>query len=301
MAGPACGVSGTFVHRYINPITRPVAKKLPTFAILTTVGARPDVHTERRSRLPARQRLLLLPHLWVGRAVGKNILATASCSIETGGRVVELVEPELITDPELRPAPPYVRFVERRIVRGGSRSVLGGDAERVDRRVDLYGRERGLRRHEIGDPDRVVAAGESIVEEQHRIALWVWGTNEVCHQVVTLTFAGSARVSRIDRSSVLRGALLVVMSLQGFFGCWALGKCEDWGSPVLRPRRVYMPSRFVLRPELVLAALFGRTGRQLRGRRAKISQPPPASTEGNSSTFRKNARSRSASAVKITA
>jgi hypothetical protein len=45
----------------------------------------------------------------------KNILATGSCSIETRGRVIELVEPELITDPELRPAPPHVRFVERRI------------------------------------------------------------------------------------------------------------------------------------------------------------------------------------------
>jgi hypothetical protein len=38
-----------------------------------------------------------------------------SCSLETRGRVVELVEPTLITDPELRPAPPHVRFVERRI------------------------------------------------------------------------------------------------------------------------------------------------------------------------------------------
>jgi hypothetical protein len=28
---------------------------------------------------------------------------------------VKLVEPELITDPELRPAPPPVRFVEKRI------------------------------------------------------------------------------------------------------------------------------------------------------------------------------------------
>jgi hypothetical protein len=45
----------------------------------------------------------------------KNILATGSCTIETRGRIVELVEPELITDPELRPAPPPVRFVERRI------------------------------------------------------------------------------------------------------------------------------------------------------------------------------------------
>ena len=45
----------------------------------------------------------------------KNVLATESCSIQTRGRVVELLEPELITDPELRPAPPHVRFVERRI------------------------------------------------------------------------------------------------------------------------------------------------------------------------------------------
>jgi hypothetical protein len=30
-------------------------------------------------------------------------------------RVVELVEPELVTDPKLGPAPPHVRFVERRI------------------------------------------------------------------------------------------------------------------------------------------------------------------------------------------
>jgi hypothetical protein len=45
----------------------------------------------------------------------KNFLAAGSCSIETCGRIVELVEPELITDPELRPAPPHVRLVERRI------------------------------------------------------------------------------------------------------------------------------------------------------------------------------------------
>jgi hypothetical protein len=43
------------------------------------------------------------------------VLAIGSCSLETRGQVVELVEPELITDPELRPAPRVVRFVERRI------------------------------------------------------------------------------------------------------------------------------------------------------------------------------------------
>ena len=45
----------------------------------------------------------------------KNVLAVGSCSIETRGRTVELTEPKLITDPDLRPAPPPVRFIERRI------------------------------------------------------------------------------------------------------------------------------------------------------------------------------------------
>ena len=46
----------------------------------------------------------------------QNILAAGSCSIESRGRVMELIEPELITDPELRPAPPVARFIERHLV-----------------------------------------------------------------------------------------------------------------------------------------------------------------------------------------
>ncbi len=104
------------VHRYINPITRPFAKRLPAFAILTYQGRK----TGRTYRTPINvfrrgdEYYFFLTYgsdvQWV-----KNILATGSCSIETRGRVVELVEPELITDPELRPAPPHVRFIERRI------------------------------------------------------------------------------------------------------------------------------------------------------------------------------------------
>ena len=59
---------------------------------------------------PRQARPAFLATQWV-----KNVLAAGSCSIETRGRVVELVEPELVTDPELRPAPPHVRFVEGRI------------------------------------------------------------------------------------------------------------------------------------------------------------------------------------------
>jgi deazaflavin-dependent oxidoreductase (nitroreductase family) len=45
----------------------------------------------------------------------KNVLAAGSCSIETRRQVVELVEPELVTDSELRPAPAPVRLIEQRI------------------------------------------------------------------------------------------------------------------------------------------------------------------------------------------
>jgi deazaflavin-dependent oxidoreductase (nitroreductase family) len=104
------------VNRYINPITRPVAKKLPTFAILTHRGRK----TGRTYRTPVnvfRRGNDYFFFLTYGSDVQwvKNVLATGSCSIETRSRVVELVEPELITDPKLRPAPPHVRFVERRI------------------------------------------------------------------------------------------------------------------------------------------------------------------------------------------
>lgn len=104
------------VNRYVNPVTRPVAKKLPSCAILTHRGR----NTGRTYRTPVNvfqrgsEYFFFLTYgsdvQWV-----KNVVANGFCSIETRGRVVELVEPRLITDPELRPAPPHVRFVERRI------------------------------------------------------------------------------------------------------------------------------------------------------------------------------------------
>jgi len=104
------------VRRYVNPVTRPLAKRLPTFAVLT--------HRGRKSGRTYRTPINVFQrgddyffYLTYGSDVQwvKNVLASRSCSIETRGRVVELVEPELITDPDLRPAPPHVRFVEGKI------------------------------------------------------------------------------------------------------------------------------------------------------------------------------------------
>jgi deazaflavin-dependent oxidoreductase (nitroreductase family) len=105
-----------YVNRYLNPVTRPLARRLPSFAILTHRGRtsgrtyRTPINVFRRGD----SYIFLLTYgsdvQWV-----KNVLASGSCSIETRGRVIKLVEPELITDPELRPAPPLARFIERHV------------------------------------------------------------------------------------------------------------------------------------------------------------------------------------------
>ncbi len=104
------------VGRYLNPVTKPFARRLPGFAILTHRGRksgrlyRTPVNVFRRGD----DYFFFLTYGSASQWV-KNTLASGSCSIETRGRVVELVEPQLVTDPDLRPAPPLVRFLERRI------------------------------------------------------------------------------------------------------------------------------------------------------------------------------------------
>ncbi len=103
-------------NRYLNRLTRPLARRLPGFAILTHTGRT----TGRAYTTPVnvfRRGDAYVVFLTYGSDVQwvKNVLASGSCSIETRGRIVELVEPELVTDPDLRPAPAAVRLVERRL------------------------------------------------------------------------------------------------------------------------------------------------------------------------------------------
>ena len=105
-----------YVNRYLNPVTRPLARRLPSFAILTHRG-RTSGRTYRTPINVFRRGDTYIFLLTYGSDVQwvKNVLASGSCSIETRGRVIKLVEPELITDPELRPAPPLARFLERHV------------------------------------------------------------------------------------------------------------------------------------------------------------------------------------------
>jgi deazaflavin-dependent oxidoreductase (nitroreductase family) len=102
--------------RYVNPVMRRVVRKLPGFGLVTFTGRK----TGRTYRTPInvfRRGETYLFFLTYGADAQwvKNVLAAGSCSLETRGRVVNLVDPELITDPELRVAPPVVRFIERRV------------------------------------------------------------------------------------------------------------------------------------------------------------------------------------------
>ena len=109
--------------RYVDPILRPVAGRLPAFGIVTHRGRKSGRTYETPVNVFRRgdHYLFFLTYgsdvQWV-----KNILVAGMCTLRTRGRDVPLVEPELIADRELRLAPPFVRFVERHLA--GATEVL---------------------------------------------------------------------------------------------------------------------------------------------------------------------------------
>ena len=89
-----------FTNRIINPITRRFAGHVPGFAILIYTGRR----SGKRYRTPINVfhrggRFVFA--LTYGREVQwvKNVLAAGTCEIEERGRIIRLIEPELVVDP----------------------------------------------------------------------------------------------------------------------------------------------------------------------------------------------------------
>ena len=99
-----------FTTRVVNPVTRRVAGWLPLFAILHQRGRRTGHlhHTPMNVFRSGDAYVFALtygPHVdWV-----QNVLAAGGCTMTTRGRRVELIEPELIVDPERRLVPQPVR------------------------------------------------------------------------------------------------------------------------------------------------------------------------------------------------
>src|SRR5215208_6653391 len=91
-----------------NPMLRHVAGRLPGFGIVTHVG--------RRSGRTYRSPVNLFRHddrygidsQWV-----RNVLGAGSCDVETRGRSIRLVEPEIAHDPQRRLVPAPVRPILR--------------------------------------------------------------------------------------------------------------------------------------------------------------------------------------------
>ena len=100
-----------FTTRIFNRLSIHVAGRLPWFAILTTVGRRSG-KTYRTPINVFRRGDAYVFALTYGSDVQwlKNIMAAGDCWMQTRGRDVHLVEPELILDPDLGLLPPPVRM-----------------------------------------------------------------------------------------------------------------------------------------------------------------------------------------------
>jgi deazaflavin-dependent oxidoreductase (nitroreductase family) len=90
----------------INPITRRFAGYLPGFAILIHVG-RTSGRTYRTPINVFQRGTYYLFALTYGSNVDwvKNAISAGGCYMQTRGRTIRLVDPELIVDPELRDMP----------------------------------------------------------------------------------------------------------------------------------------------------------------------------------------------------
>lgn len=98
------------VRRFVNPVTRLFAGWLPGFAILTHVGRRSGRTYETPINAFRRGDHYVFA-LTYGSQVDwlKNVLSAGECRIRTRGRIVRLVDPEVIVDPQLRELPRFVR------------------------------------------------------------------------------------------------------------------------------------------------------------------------------------------------
>ena len=103
-----------FVTRRINPITRVFAGWMPGFALLTHLG-RKSGKAYRTPLNPIRRGDHYIFFLTYGSDVDwvRNIFAAGRCAMRVRGRDVQLDEPELIVDPELRLVPAAVRAIGR--------------------------------------------------------------------------------------------------------------------------------------------------------------------------------------------
>ena len=99
-----------FTTRYVNPVTRRVAGRLPGFAIVHQRGRRTGRRYDTPMNVFHRDGAYVFA-LTYGAGVDwvRNVVAAGKCSITTRGRLVDLVDPELVVDRQRRLVPEPVR------------------------------------------------------------------------------------------------------------------------------------------------------------------------------------------------
>lgn len=101
-----------FNNHVTNRVSRPLARHLPGFAVVTHVGRRSGrtYHTPVNMFRDGERYVFALTYgadsQWV-----KNVMAAGSCEVRARGRTVRLCEPRIFTDPERRLVPGPVRVV----------------------------------------------------------------------------------------------------------------------------------------------------------------------------------------------
>lgn len=101
-----------FNNHVTNRVSRPLARHLPGFAVVTHVGRRSGrtYHTPVNMFRDGERYVFALTYggdtEWV-----KNVMAAGSCAVRTQGRTVRLCEPRIFTDAERRLVPAPVRVV----------------------------------------------------------------------------------------------------------------------------------------------------------------------------------------------
>jgi len=97
-----------------NHVSRPLARHLPGFAVVTQVGRR----SGRTYRTPVNmfrdgERYVFALTYGADSQWVKNVMAAGSCEVRTQGSTVRLCEPRIFTDPDRRLVPAPVRLVLR--------------------------------------------------------------------------------------------------------------------------------------------------------------------------------------------
>lgn len=102
------------VTRFVNPVTSKVAGWAPGFGLVTHEG-RTSGRTYTTPVNVFRDGDGFRFVLTYGSSANwvRNVLAAGGCRLRTRNRTFRLVEPEIVTDPGLRPFPAFVRLVGR--------------------------------------------------------------------------------------------------------------------------------------------------------------------------------------------